>query len=252
MFFALSKLLRFLVYPLPLGFFLLVGVLVFYRQRWARRVLLVVVVGCYGASIPYTADRLMGWLELPRTPPEMLRPPYDAVVVLSGMLHLSVSRGGHIEFNQAVDRILTGIAFVQQGLGKTLLLSGGSGDLFQQQTSEAALLQTFALQHGLTADQVLVEATSRNTYENAVYTARLLQAHHVRQTVLITSAVHMRRAVAAFHKQGIFPDIYPVDYQATDTITPFSFLPSVHSLVKTTEAVRELVGLIMYRLQGYI
>ena len=74
------------------------------------------------------------------------------------------------------------------------------------------LLKTFALQLGLRDDQVLVEADSRNTYENALYTAQMLRTQQWRHVVLITSASHMRRALAAFHKQGIFPHTYPVDY----------------------------------------
>jgi uncharacterized SAM-binding protein YcdF (DUF218 family) len=194
----------------------------------------------------------MHWLEVPRVPVETLRPPYEAVIVLSGMLKLQLSRPGSLEFNGAVERILAGITFVQQGRGKRLLVSGGTGSLFDQRTKEADLLKTFALQLGLQDDQVLVEADSRNTYENARYTAIMLRTRQWRHVVLITSASHMRRALAAFQKQGIFPHIYPVDYAAMDIITPFSFVPSVHSLAKTTAVMHELFGLLAYRMQGYI
>jgi uncharacterized SAM-binding protein YcdF (DUF218 family) len=62
----------------------------------------------------------------------------------------------------------------------------------------------------------------------------------------------MRRAATAFRAQGMVSDLYAVDFRAGTRITPFSFLPSVEGLHKTTLAVRELVGLIVYRLQGYI
>jgi uncharacterized SAM-binding protein YcdF (DUF218 family) len=228
------------------------GVVIFYHRSWARRALLVVLVLLYGLSLPYTADHCMRWLEVPRVDAQTLRPPYEAVIVLSGMLHLPVSRPGAIEFSQAVDRILAGITFVRQGLGKILLVSGGTGNLFHQGPKEADLLKTFALQLGLRADQVLVEADSRNTYENALYTANVLHTRQWRHVVLITSASHMRRALAAFHKQGIYPDTYPVDYEAAEVVTPFSFLPSVHSLAKTTAVMHELFGLVAYHLQGYI
>ena len=252
MFFVLSKVLQFLVYPLSAGFLALLGIVIFYHRPWGRRALLAVLLLFYALSIPYTADRFMRWLEVPRVPIETLQPPYAAVIVLSGMLQLQLSQPGFIEFNGAVERILAGIAFVQQGRGKMLLVSGGTGSLFDQRTKEANLLKTFALQLGLRDDQVLVEADSRNTYENAVYTAQVLRTRQWRQVVLITSASHMRRALAAFHKQGIFPHPYPVDYTAADGVTPFSFVPSVHSLAKTTAVMHELFGLLTYRVQGYI
>lgn len=252
MFFVLSKLLRFLVYPVPLCFLALLGIWLFYHRRWARKALLGVLAFYYGLTIPYTADHFMRWLEVPRVDTKMLRPPYDAVIVLSGTLHAQLARQGYIEFAEAADRILVGIIFVQQGLGKTLLMSGGTGNLFDQRTSEAQLLKVFALQLGLSDDQVLVEANSRNTYENALHTANMLRAHQLHHILLITSASHMRRAVATFHKQGIFPDTYPVDYQAADIVTPFSFVPSASGAKKVTAVVHEVIGLIMYRVQGYI
>jgi uncharacterized SAM-binding protein YcdF (DUF218 family) len=252
MFFVFSKVLPALVFPFPLFFLALLVIVVFYHRRWARRVLLAVVVCCYGLSIPYTANRLMHWLEGPHVASAALRPPYDVVLVLSGMVDLAVSRRGPLEFTGAVDRILAGIAFVKQGIGKQLLISGGSGKLFAQDIKEATLLQTFALQLGLTAEQVLVETASRNTHENAAYSATMLRTHRLQRVLLITSATHMRRAVAAFHKQGIFPDTYPVDFRASAEVTPLSFMPSAGSLARTTDVIHELVGLIMYRLQGYL
>jgi uncharacterized SAM-binding protein YcdF (DUF218 family) len=252
MFFVLSKILRFLVYPVPLCFLALMGILLFYHRRWARKALLGVLVFYYGLSIPYTANHFMRWLEVPRVDTQALRPPYDVVIVLSGALHTQLAQQGYTEFAEAAERILAGIIFVQQGLGKTLLVSGGTGNLFDQRTSEARLLKVFALQLGLSDDQVLVEANSRNTYENALHTANMLRAHQLHHTLLITSASHMRRAVATFHKQGIFPDTYPVDYRATDIVTPFSFVPSASGVKKVTEGLHELIGFIMYRVQGYI
>lgn len=252
MFFVLSKILRFLVYPFPVFFLVLCGIMVFYHRPWARRALFVLLVVLYGLSIPYTADRCMRWLETPRVTSETLRPPYDTVIVLSGMLHTPFSRQGYIEFNESVERILTGIALVQQGISQTLLVSGGTGSLFDRRTSEAKLLKNFAIQLGLREGQVLVEADSRNTYENALHTAAMLRTQQLHHALLITSASHMRRAVATFHKQGIFPDIYPVDYQATGEISLFSFVPSVFSLAKITAVLHEVFGMLAYRWQGYI
>lgn len=252
MFFVLSKILQLLVYPLPLLFLILFGIAVWYHRKRARAVLLIVMVCLYGLSIPYTADHLMQWLEVPRVSGEALQPRYDAVIVLSGMLHVSLSREGRLEFNGAVERILAGVTFIRKGIGDRLIISGGSGNLFDQRVSEARLLKDFAMQLGLTAEQILIEATSRNTYENALHSARLLRAHHYQRALLITSAFHVRRAAAAFHKQGIFPDTYPVDFRSGAPITPFSFVPSAECLHKTTSVIRELVGLIVYRIQGYI
>jgi uncharacterized SAM-binding protein YcdF (DUF218 family) len=63
----------------------------------------------------------------------------------------------------------------------------------------------------------------------------------------------MYRAAAVFHKQGLFPQPYAVDFQTNGGgIHFFDFVPSVQALNVMTEVVHELIGLVMYRLQGYI
>jgi len=252
MFFILSKVLHFLIYPLPLLFLSLLGILLFYNRKHARRTLLIVLVVFYILSIPLTSSYLLRWLEVPRPAPGELKQHYDVVIVLAGMVNLGLSKGGQIEFNNSVDRILAGISLVKRGLGDKLLISGGSGDLFDQSSSEAELLKDFAIESGLSADQILVEGTSRNTYENAVNSAKLIRSRNYQNILLVTSAFHIPRAAAVFHKQGIFPDFYPVDYHTGRRITPFSFVPSVGSLEGLELVIHELIGMVAYRIQGYI
>jgi uncharacterized SAM-binding protein YcdF (DUF218 family) len=47
-----------------------------------------------------------------------------------------------------------------------------------------------------------MESISRNTYENAVQTQRLIQEHGLSQIILVTTAIHLPRAMACFHKVG--------------------------------------------------
>jgi len=252
MFFLLSKLLNWFVYPLSLLFLGLCVILVFYRRRYTRWGLACVLLLLYGMSTMLTVKPLMRWLEGPRPPPE-LRQHYDVAIVLTGMVALRRSRPGRIEFNERVERILEGIRLVKQGIADKLLIAGGSGAPFDRSLSEARILRTFALEFGLRDEQVFVEEVSRSTYESAVNATQIIRAGHYRQLVLITSAAHMHRAAAAFHKQGLFPQPYPVDFQTNGGGIDLSdFIPSVHALDVMTDAVHELIGLVMYRLQGYI
>lgn len=254
MFFLLSKLLNWLVSPLSLLFVGLLAILVFYHRRYARWGLACVLLLLYSMSTSIAAKPLVRWLEGPRPGPEALRQHYDVAIVLTGMVHLRRSRPGHLEFGEAVERILEGISLVKRGIADKLFIVGGSGDPFNRRASEAGLLRTFALEFGLRDEQVLVEEVSRNTYESAVNAAQIIRAGNYRQLVLITSATHMYRAAATFHKQGLFPDPYPVDFQTSGGtgIHLFAFVPSVGILAMTTSTVHELIGVVMYRLQGYI
>lgn len=251
MFFILSKIVSIVLDPVPLLLLLLLAVLLWYRRRHVRLVLVGVIVLFYGLSTPIVAARLAQWLEIPRLPPQQLQPHYEVAIVLTGVLNLRLSSPQRLEFNDAAERILTGITLVKRGIADKLLISGSTGDLFGR-GNEAELLQGFAIEWGLTPEQVVLEAKSRNTYENAAYSAQIIRASGYNTLILVTSALHMRRAAAAFHKQGFFPELYPVDFHMSHAITPSSFLPSVDVLAVTTWAIHELIGLAMYRLQGYI
>jgi len=252
MFFLLSKVLNWFVYPLSLLFLGLIAILVFYRRRYARLGLACVLLLLYGMSTMLTVKPLMRWLEGPQPSPE-LHQHYDVAIVLAGMVALSRSSPGHLEFDEHVERILEGISLVKRGIADKLFIVGGSGSLFDRHLSEARVLRTFALEFGLHDEQVLVEDVSRNTYESAVNATQILRAGHYRQLVLITSASHMYRALATFHKQGLFPQPYPVDFQTHGGGSDlFDFLPSVEALDIMTTVIHELAGIVMYRLQGYI
>jgi len=253
MFFIPSKLLGWFVYPLSLLFVGLLAILVFYHRRYARGVLMLILLLFYVLSTPLTVNPLLHRLEGPCPAPQALRPHYDVAIVLTGMVKLRSSTQGSLEFGEGVARILEGISLVKRGMADKLLIVGGSGDLFDRHSSEARLLRTFALEFGLSDEQVLVEEVSRNTYENALMAAALIRAGQYRDLVLITSALHMYRAIAAFHKQGLFPDPYPVDFRSDEGRThPFALLPSAGTLAAMTGVIHELLGVVMYRLQGCI
>ena len=253
MFFLLSKLLNWFVYPLSLLFVGLLAILVCYHRRYTQWVLACMLILFYALSAPTIVNPPVYWLEGAPPAPEALRQHYDVAIVLTGIVYLYRSSKGHIEFNEHVERILEGMRLVKRGIADKLLIVGGSGDLFERSLSEARQLRLFALEFGLSDEQVLAEEISRNTYENAVKAAEIIRAGQYRDLVLVTSALHMYRAAAAFHKQGLFPDPYPVDFRSSGgRMRLFGLFPSAETLSTMTEVIHELIGVVMYRLQGYI
>lgn len=252
MFFLASKLLTVFTHPLGPVYTALLVVLVGYHRRWGRKLLALAVVGLYLLSAPIVVLPLVGWLEGPFPGAQPPRPHYDVAIVLTGMVDLRRCRPGQIAFNEHVERVLEGVRLVKAGVADTLLLVGGSGSLSQPEASEARLLRPWVLGLGLREDQVLTEEASRNTYENAVNAAVIVRAGSYRDLLLITSALHMPRSVAVFHKQGLRPDVYPVDFQSIDGALGWTaWFPSTGALYLMKGVLHELIGRVMYRVQGY-
>jgi uncharacterized SAM-binding protein YcdF (DUF218 family) len=253
MFFILSKIFVYLIYPLPVVCLLLLGACWTWskRPRLGRGLVITALALLWLLSTP-VADLLL--LPLETSYPVVERPDHaDAVVVLTGMVDSKAARGDQVELGQAADRIVAGVELMHRGQADYLLIAGGSGDLFDQSVSEALILERFAIRLGVPADRILVDTTSRNTHENAVQAWRLLREARLSNVILVTSAFHMPRSMGCFRKVGLHPRPYPVDFRGRwGEYDPLSWLPRVSNLQSSTTAIREYVGLIMYWFRGYI
>lgn len=248
MFFSVSKILIFFTDPLfYLFLFLLLAIWRFKRRRYAFMLFVAIYILC----TPFISQQLLYRLEHLKRPSDVSEKTYDAVVVLSGMLHLSISEPGHLEFSGAVDRILKGVQLIKQDRAKFLVISGGSGSLMQNQYSEAELLKGFVQTLGIGGERILIDPSSRNTYQNAVNTKELLEKYKIERTLLVTSAFHMFRSYGCFKKAGIKADILPVDFRADPEIAGFrSFLPSTGAIYLFNRVLHESIGIAVYGITG--
>jgi uncharacterized SAM-binding protein YcdF (DUF218 family) len=132
-----------------------------------------------------------------------------------------------------------------------IIFSGGSSSLIYDEEPETrfAVRQLEAL--GVAHDRIAAEDRSRNTLENAAYSLRLAHPKPGERWLLVTSAYHMPRAMAAFRAVGFVVEAYPVDWRTRgpeDLTRPFGSL--AEGLRRTDTAVREWVGLLVYRVTG--
>lgn len=132
-----------------------------------------------------------------------------------------------------------------------LIFTGGSGALINTKLKEADAARTFFDQMGLSGREIVFEDRARNTYENALLTREIVGDDAVnRKWVLITSAAHMPRAMGSFRQAGWNIMAYPVDY-LTDGRGGYKFqFRPLQGLSSLNKAMREWVGLIVYRVLG--
>jgi uncharacterized SAM-binding protein YcdF (DUF218 family) len=104
---------------------------------------------------------------------------------------------------------------------------------------------------GIDRSRLIIERTSRNTLENAEFSKALADPKPGERWLLVTSAFHMPRAVGLFRKAGFPVEPYPVDWRTGGTSSLLSFdTTATDGLSRTDIAVREWIGLIVYRLTG--
>jgi uncharacterized SAM-binding protein YcdF (DUF218 family) len=252
--FTLVKLTSLLVYPLSLSLLLLLVALLLSRSRWTRlrnAILLLATGWLYLSSTAFFANFLMASLERDFVPRAMsVIAPADAIVLLGGALRGDTHMGTLADLNDHADRLVHAAALYRAGKAPVLLLTGGAAEDVR---TEAEQMKDILTVMGIPAASMILESGSRNTYDNAVYSAQILKSRGMRRILLVTSAYHMRRSVALFEAQGLEVVPSATDYQilvVSETLPPW--LPLVGNLSRTTTALHEIVGYWVYRWQGWM
>ena len=182
----------------------------------------------------------------------------DAIVVLGGGAHTEEGRLFPELGGVSWKRFWHGLEIYRVLEGKVpILYVGGSGDPFNPVSKEAELARRIAARIGIPEERFWIESESRDTYENGVAVKRILVERFPDASsysvVLVTSAVHMPRALGVFAKQGITTYFAPADLGAHNLDwDPFSFIPSAASFSSVIQGLHEWLGIAGYRARGRI
>ena len=169
-------------------------------------------------------------------------PSAEAIVVLGGAVRPPEARGGVVDLGSGADRVWHAARIYKAGKAPLIVLSGGSDPAYSVM-SEAEAMRIFLRDLGVPDEAMLLESESRNTQQNAENTARLLQDRGIRRILLVTSAMHMERALRQFEGLGleITPAVTDVEGGLPPPI-PGRYLPDTDSLSASARALKELVG----------
>jgi uncharacterized SAM-binding protein YcdF (DUF218 family) len=157
----------------------------------------------------------------------------DGVIILGGAIG---ETRGRIKMNEAASRMTEGMALARRFPDARIVFTGGEGSLV-----------------GSEGNRFIYENASRNTRENALFTNDRVRPKPGERWLLVTSAYHMPRAVGCFQAVG-FPVIpYPVDFYSDGDARDLWQVPRsfANGLRMSETALKEWVGLVVYRLQGY-
>ena len=146
----------------------------------------------------------------------------EGIIVLGGSTESGkiAEERNDISFGSSSERVFKCLEFLQQKPRGIVIFTGLSGRLFHKGLSEAEITEKLIKALKIDSRNILFEKRSRNTFENAFYTGEIINEHQIKQWGIVTSASHMRRAIATFEKQHpeiVFEPI-PVDFQTANSI----------------------------------
>lgn len=178
-----------------------------------------------------------------------------AIVILGGGSVSYRASGGEInELSGASSlRVLEG-ARLYSLLGELpVIVSGGASELLGVPTPESVPMMQELVDAGVPTSQILLESRSGSTREQAQEIKRVLEARQIDRFVLVTSPIHMRRALAVFRAQGLNPIPSPASQHSTGhVVARGGILPHPDALAASQAALREALATAYYWSQGWI
>jgi uncharacterized SAM-binding protein YcdF (DUF218 family) len=175
------------------------------------------------------------------------------IIILGGAIDSALTQArGPTALTSSGARVTEGVALAKIYPRALLVFSGGSANLVGKQMPEGEAALDLLVRLGLSRDRIVIERRSRNTFENGRFARELLDPRPGERWILVTSALHMPRALGVFEKAGFEVSPYPVAYLTAGepvdywnfTFSPFIALPLLDVSAK------EWIGLAAYWLMG--
>lgn len=179
--------------------------------------------------------------------PAALPEKIGGIIVLGGAVDPVVTATrGLPTLTDAAERMVAFVALARRYPDAPLIISGGSGLIWDRDSREGDVVQAVLEQLEFDTGRVMIENLSRNTWENALFSRDLADLTGDAPWLLVTSANHMPRSVGIFRRLG-WPVIpYPVDYRTRGDDQTQGILDVTGNLNLTSTMVREWIGLAAY------
>ncbi len=254
MFFYLSKLFAFLFSPL-----IWVSVLLIYSFKTRiegrpKKLRVLAFLMLYLCSNAFIVDECFRMWE-PVTPDyDLMTTNYEGAIVLGGIGNIDL-RLEKINFGYGADRLFQTLPLYYKGRIKKIIFTGGSGSIEFPEKKEGKYVKKYLQSIQFPDSALIVENHSKNTYENAVFTKKILDSLHVQGNfLLVTSAYHMPRAMAVFKKAG-YKYLTPYITARSSGVRRFTFdhlfFPNPSALFSLEFLIHEWIGFLTYKVKGY-
>jgi uncharacterized SAM-binding protein YcdF (DUF218 family) len=255
-FFIASKIFWMVASPINLLLFAaLVGVLLCYgqRARFGRALALsAILIFVVAATLP-VGVLLLSPLEnrFPQPAPDLAPP--EGIIVLGGAINNQASAvRRQTVFDEGGERLTEAVVLAKRYPQARVVYTSGSSSFTGATSTEALQARKFMSQMGIAPDRITIEDKSRNTDENARFTAAIVHPEPSQRWVIVTSAFHIPRAMGVFEKTGFNAIAYPVSFYTLGRWSAdlrLSFKPE-RNLRVFEIALHEWIGLAAYWLSG--
>ena len=217
------------------------------NARLGRTLAWIGVISLVALSLPIVSNGLSMLVATSQALDHKMARNAQAIVVLGGGVRLNATEYEGDTLNwRTLERVRYG-AWVARRTKLPLLVSGGT---VYAGAPEGQLMQR-TLQDEFGVPVQWVESASRDTHENAVFSAKILHESGVQKVILIVHGVDMRRARYEFETAGIGVVPAPTVIPRASSQSFLDLMPSAGALYSSSVALHECLGNVAYRLHLY-
>jgi uncharacterized SAM-binding protein YcdF (DUF218 family) len=237
--FLAKKLIALLVLP-PTSLLLLALLALLLLNRWprsARTALWLSIPSLVLLSLPVVSQSLTGLLDAPPLNTKGAKSA-QAIMILGGGLLRDTPEYGDTLAPHSLARTRYGAKLAKE-FSLPIIVTGGR--VYGEGQSEAEVMaNTLATEYSTPARWV--ETRSRDTAENALFSAALLKQDQVHKVILVTDDIHMRRALAHCAAAGLICYAAPVSIGSHASDSWLQQIPNAGALNASSLALHELLG----------
>ena len=116
--------------------------------------------------------------------------------------------------------------------------------------AEATIIRRFLVDLGVPDNRIIIEDQARDTAQNASLSAVICRQHGFSKPILLTAALHLKRACMAFEASGLPVTPFPAYFLGAQGAYygPRHLLPNAGALNASAMALHEYLGILYYRL----
>ena len=175
----------------------------------------------------------------------------DGILILGGATNpLHFKEYEQVSLNDSAERLVESVPIIKKFEKAKVIFSGGSGIVNRPDLGHSQVAKSFYKKMGMEINKIIFEDSSRNTYENIIYSKKIANPKINENWLLITSASHMKRALLIADKNNWKLIPYAVDFK---NIKNFKLIPNLNLLTNLNlfqQGSHEWLGLVSYYLMG--
>jgi uncharacterized SAM-binding protein YcdF (DUF218 family) len=176
------------------------------------------------------------------------------IIMLGGFEDPWVTAGREmLTMNETGERLSESVRLAHLFPDAKVVFTGGSPSLWKTLPDISGTVGGYLREVGINPGRIVIEGRSRNTIENARFTADIVEPRPEQKWLLVTSAFHMPRAVGMFRRAGFNVLPYAVDFRTRDAGDALRLPERLSEGLRRADlAFNEWLGLVYYRMAGDI